>query len=107
MGRCDSEAPDEFCDGRVRSDGTGVVFCNSNADCDATDCLGSCGTCSISEQRRCFLDPIEGSGTANPYAPKLLATACLTPSGSGAVNSAFGLPGPVRMSLETTVTYQQ
>jgi len=101
-GRCDADGPDDkYCAFFVRADGSGVIPCTSNTDCNALVCSGSsCGPCTLSERRRCFLPTIVAAGDADPTTPVFAAATCLGPTASDAVNAAVGLPGPQRVRFE-------
>jgi len=95
-----------YCDGEVRADGSGLLACNTQGDCDAIDtiCSGAdCGTCSLAQRRRCFLDPIEATGAPHPSRPTLVGTSCLNAVTNTAVNGVSGLPGPQREAYEMRV----
>jgi len=109
-GECSSSASKfKYCDGFVEGDGTGVLSCTTNADCDikASECPdNACGTCSIVEAVSCFTS---GSGTETISAPGeagiqggvLGAVACAAHSGVGFLTGLGGMPGPVRIAIAT------
>jgi hypothetical protein len=103
-GECDGAGPvDSYCSGLVKGNGGGIITCATNGDCDALDseCPGNdCGDCTISEPRKCFLDPIVADGTPGTEGAVLVSNFCSAPTSSGAVNSAAGTPGPSRLSLD-------
>jgi hypothetical protein len=71
----------------------------TQADCTA---LGA-GNCSLSESRRCFANPIQVGGHADPFNPVRGAIFCIPPTTSFAVNSSAGLPGPGTFELDFDV----
>jgi hypothetical protein len=93
-----------FCDGFVRGDGSGVLVCANNADCGTYGVPGA-GNCTLDQPLSCFLDPIVATGSATPQGATLGATYCVPPTGGGAVNSAFGFPGPARLVAETEYSH--
>jgi len=96
---------DKYCDGILRVDGEGLATCLNNADCGA---LGpGFGNCTLSADRRCFLDPIVATGDADPNDPTLVGTACVPPTTNAATNTAYGLPGPLRLTAATSAGYEQ
>jgi hypothetical protein len=95
-GECEAGPVDTYCDGQTHPDGRGYVTCVADADCAA---LGA-GTCTISENRRCFPDPITVEGHADPQNPASAAIFCIPPTTSAAVNASGGLPGPGTFNLD-------
>jgi hypothetical protein len=106
----DGECPDDFvsfCGGPnalVRADGTGIVTCTTDADCDNTDCgngtgVGLCGTCSIFENRKCFSDPVEVVGEPGTYGSDLAAAFCNGQTTNAGTDGAGGLPGAAALVL--------
>jgi hypothetical protein len=93
---------DFFCDGLLRGDDSGYLSCNTNSDCDAY--FPGAGACTLSKFHDCFLDPIVASGNAGPHESTLAGVYCAVPTSNGAINSVFGLPGPVRVKLDTQLT---
>jgi hypothetical protein len=101
-GVCSAGPTPTYCDGAFRANGEPYVTCNSNADCDATECgsgigPGLCGTCSLTGSRPCFLDPIQVSGEADPSFPVGASLFCIPPTSSSGINDVAGLPGPGRV----------
>lgn len=92
-GLCLAGPDDSYCDGVVRANGKGIISCASNSDCSFIDA----GDCTLSESRRCFLDSISGTGSASTSSPKLASAFCAAASSNVAINSALGLPGPVKL----------
>jgi hypothetical protein len=97
---------DTYCDGVFRSNGEPYVTCNSNADCDATDCgngvgVGLCGTCSLTRLRNCFLNPIYVFGKPDPETPVGVAAFCIPKTANNGINDVAGLPGPARVKNAT------
>jgi hypothetical protein len=81
--------------------------CTLNSDCPLT------ATC-LFTARSCYLDngvsgnSITSDGIADPpvggtASPTITSVFCYPPNGSGAVNSAAGLPGPARLTLGETM----
>jgi len=95
-----------FCDGVFRANGKPFLTCLSDADCGAIDAAcgdgspGSCGNCTISQARPCFLNPIVANGSPSISDPVLVSTFCIPPTGSSGVNGATGLPGPARVAIQ-------
>ncbi len=89
-----------FCDGTVRANGTGLFACNVNSDCSAQ----SAGDCTISQNRRCFPDPITTQGVADPEHPVLQSIFCVPPASVLSLNAAVGLPGPSRVVQQANTT---
>jgi hypothetical protein len=98
-GVCNAGPVDQFCDGAVHADGRGYVSCNTNADCVALNA----GACTVLDLRRCFLDPISVTGTADVYNPVNSAIFCIPPTTNDPVNLTAGLPGPGTTSLDFAV----
>jgi len=100
-GECAS-LTDTFCDGLLRANGEGFLFCASNGDCATLNaaCGGDCGNCDATLQRRCFLDPIQATGVADPDDPVLVGAFCVPPTTNNAINVAVGLPGPARVKID-------
>jgi hypothetical protein len=99
-----------YCDGALRANGKGFLACDTNADCIVLNSVcpnNDCGTCSITETRSCFLDPIVSAGTADPKKPAIGSVFCIPPSSASGVNAATGLPGPSRsrVQVELGLTY--
>ncbi len=95
-GLCPAGPTDRFCDGITHGDGSGFITCTTNVDCSAL----SAGACTISQQRRCFPDPIVVTGSPDPINPIRAAAFCIPPTTSAAVNAAGGIPGPGTFELE-------
>gem|GEM_PF-3376918 len=79
--------------------------------CEYTDCKGGLpqsfgkfdrGRCTLSERKKCFLDPILVSGVADPNAPVGAAAFCIPPTINQGLNGVVGLPGPARTKLQVT-----
>jgi hypothetical protein len=104
-GSCDVGPFDDFCDGITRPDGQGMIHCLTNTDCAVWPGAGSC---TMTERRECFSDPIvaTGSGASDPISPRMVAVMCLPPTATPWVNVPYGYPGPGRISLtgETFMT---
>lgn len=104
-GECDTGPDDSFCDGIVRASGAGLIGCQTDADC-APETIGvDAGLCRVIERRRCFLDPLTSQGLASPVAPQAADTFCAPPtSGSPAINTIAGLPGPARLTYQSVLS---
>jgi len=92
-----------YCDGALRADGSPIIPCLTQTDCDALDpeCpAGDCGNCALSLQPSCYNDPIVAVGSAAVLNRVLAGTACAPPTESSVINSSFGLPGAVRVTLD-------
>jgi cysteine-rich repeat protein len=100
QGECTTGPDGTFCDGIVRADGNGFISCLGNADC-APGTIGlAAGDCTLSERRKCFLDPITAQGVADPDRPVSAAVFCVAPTSNGGINTVAGLPGPGRVINE-------
>jgi hypothetical protein len=104
FGLCDGGPDDSFCDGLLRENGDGFLQCNSDSDCASINalCGGNCGTCNHVQRRKCFLNPIQETGVADPENPILVSAFCLPPTSNSAINGVAGVPGPARAVTETT-----
>lgn len=103
-GRCAVGPDDTFCDGLLRPDGRGLLPCGANDDCAPQHIGVDAGECILVERRPCFLDPIVAQGAPHPVIPLAAGVFCSPPTNSGPVNSASGLPGPGRATLQTAVS---
>ena len=80
--------------------------CLTSAECPAP------GDSCVVVPRECFADngvlggTISVGGVASPTAPTLGAIGCMSASGSAALNTATGMPGPVRLTLPGTAVLQ-
>jgi hypothetical protein len=108
-GECDTGPDDTYCDGLVQGNGRPFVGCNTNSDCEATDCDNStpspdgCGNCTIVKRRECFLDPLVSTGAASTTDPVSAGIVCLAPVASAGFRALTGLPGPARLAVERSV----
>jgi hypothetical protein len=106
-GKCDGEN-DRYCDEFTRADGSGILGCSNNADCNAldTECPnGECGVCELLEPKRCFQDPITVSSVGNNPAVALLSeVSCIPASTHTVTNAVAGFPGPKRTHIRFRVT---
>jgi len=93
--QCATGPDDKTCDGLVRADGTGILSCLSNSDCQANNPLN--GNCTLTHRRKCFLDSIVAHGVASTEFPVGAATFCVPPTANGSINQVAGLPGPTRV----------
>ncbi len=96
-GLCNAGPTDKYCDGITHGDGSGFSTCTTDVDCAAL----SAGACTITQQRRCFPDPIVVQGDPDPINPVRATAFCIPPTTSVAVNSTGGLPGPGTFELES------
>jgi hypothetical protein len=101
-GECDAAGPTaSFCDGFTHPDGSGIITCNSDADCAEVGAFA--GNCTVATPQRCFGnsgEPISVVGTfASPDAAVLGSTFCIPPTNSSAINGAAGTPGPGRLRV--------
>jgi len=108
-GVCAAGPTASFCDGALKANGAPIVGCNTNADCDATECGGGigpglCGSCSVMADRECFLDPIIAVGKADPDYPFTAALTCIPETSSPGINNVAGLPGPGRLQTQHVAT---
>lgn len=103
-GLCVDGPDDLFCDMIVRPDGTGLIGCGTNVDCEAGSIGVDAGACTLVERRDCFLDPIVTEGVPSPFVPYVGGTFCSPPTTSASVNTIVGLPGPGRLQLQSAVT---
>ncbi len=104
-GEC-SDKSDSWCEGLIKANGRGFLGCLSNADCINTSfpCPGDdCGPCTLTQDRSCFLDPIETQGVASVGDPVLAGTFCIPPTLNSAINTASGLVGPGRVVVQQNV----
>jgi hypothetical protein len=99
-GKCANDPDDLFCDGFVEANGTGVIACGTNADCEILDGScggvdGDCGACTVAQPRSCFLDPIVASGSS--LDSTMAGAGCMPPTSKPSLNGAYGIPGPYRI----------
>jgi hypothetical protein len=96
-GVCNATPSDEFCNGVLRANGRPFLPCVNNTDCAPY----AAGTCSLSESRECFLDPIVVSAlVTDPSEPVLTSTLCIPPVANAAINAAAGYAGPGRAVIQ-------
>jgi hypothetical protein len=105
-GTCAAGPTDRLCDGIVRANGRGIIACQTNADCDPMNVGVDAGDCTLTEQRECFLPAIVSQGAADPAQPVAAGVACAPKSSNAAVNVVAGLPGPLRLRLETETVFR-
>lgn len=96
-GQCATGPFDHYCDGLLKPDGTGILACQTNADCAPGAVGGAGGNCTLAEIRKCFLDPIVATGQSDPEFPVAVATFCVPPTSNGGINTVAGLPGAGRV----------
>jgi hypothetical protein len=104
MGTCLAGPSVTNCDGALKANGDGYIGCSTDFDCAQlnSECPNNdCGSCTLTEARSCFLDPIVLNGVADPDNPLLATTFCVPPAASVSVNNASGLPGPGRVLLDS------
>jgi hypothetical protein len=97
-GVCSAGPLDTFCDGLLTAKGTGYIPCTNDSDCVAAH--PAAGSCTLSELRSCFANPIVAIGQAGTDGTELVSVFCSAVTTSGGVNSAAGLPGPGRVVLD-------
>ena len=88
------------CDSVIRANGSGYVLCESDSECQVGAIGFDAGKCTDVQTRPCFLNPIAASGTPDPDQAVMVASFCVPPTSSTGVNSATGLPGPSRVTVE-------
>jgi hypothetical protein len=99
-GRCANDPDDLFCDGFLEANGSGVIACASNADCDALSGAcpgnvdGNCGSCTVAQPRNCFLDPIVAAGSVEGT---MAGAGCMPATSKSSLNTVYGIPGPYRV----------
>jgi hypothetical protein len=103
-GHCAAGPIDTYCDGILRGDGRGLIGCNINADCAPASIGVEGGTCTVSETRACYLDPLVTVGRPHPVVPVGAAAFCTPATSSSGVNNVTGLPGPTRWEQEALLT---
>jgi len=75
---------------------------NDCSDGVCSDVGGNHGRClADAGQPSCFLPTVTATGTADLGAPVLAAVGCYRPTGFSSVNNGAGLPGPIRMTIDT------
>jgi len=94
-GECTTGPDDRTCDGLVRADGSGILACATNDDCQANSPLN--GNCTLLRRRPCFLHPIVATGVADDEFPVGAAAFCVPPTSNSSINQVAGLPGPARI----------
>jgi hypothetical protein len=111
-GTCEANDPDSYCEGLTRGDGSGLLTCSNNADCDAFDSScpgGDCGNCTLLQERACFPDPLGARGTdalpaavpaGSVYGAELVSTLCVPATGNASIDTSVGLPGPTRLLID-------
>jgi len=96
QGECQAGGPGDiarFCDGILLANGTGIIACQSNADCEPVT-PGS-GNCTSTTVRSCFTDSMSMTGSASTTNPLLVSAQCNSPTGGNpAANIVGGYPGP-------------
>lgn len=85
-----------------------AVGCGNDSDCvNAAVCGGGQGCCVFGTNQGAFADAnahfVQVEGVRNPYLPQLVSLSCTGRSGDNLVDSAVGLPGPLR-SVQTRLT---
>lgn len=96
-GKCSGGQSDTFCDGVLACDAAGIIPCTTNTDC----AMAGAGTCTVVEQRECFVDPIKAKGDADTVRPVYASAFCVPPTTSAGVNGSRGYPGPARLVQQT------
>jgi len=100
-GLCEEGPTDRFCNGILKSDGSGFISCLGNADCDPGTIGLEAGDCTLVAGRPCFFETITATGEPNPSAPLGSAVFCIPPTSNGGINTVAGLPGPGRILTQT------
>jgi hypothetical protein len=88
------------CDGALRANGDGYVLCSDDSECEVGAIGFDAGSCTQTQPRPCFLDPIVATGVPDPDQTVLVSAFCVPPTSSSGVNAATGLPGPSRTTVE-------
>lgn len=101
-GECSTGPDDRYCDAFVRANGEGIFACASNSDCE----FFVAGACTLTQRRRCFLDPVAAAGTASTSSPLLVAATCHAPSGNTTINLLYGFPGPARTTIDGDTVFR-
>ncbi len=78
--------------------GAPEIGCQNNSDCPAGK-----GPC-VSDNQRCFLDPIVKTGTAGITTNTLVSAFCIPATSGTAINQTAGLPGPGTIAFPNAVT---
>ncbi len=81
--------------------GAHEVGCQNNSDCPSGK-----GPC-VTNNRRCFLDPIVRQGTPGTTTNAAAATFCIPATSGTAINQTAGLPGPGAIVFPNTVTIKR
>lgn len=95
-GVCTDGPTDEFCDGVLRADGSGLLPCVAVSD-DCASYGDWVGQCTLSKARECFPTTIEATGAAHPDAPIGAGIYCSPRTSSAGTSAVWGLPGPARL----------
>jgi hypothetical protein len=99
-GACLGGPFDRFCDQILRANGGGLVPCQSNADCEPAAIGIAAGACTVETPRPCFGATVAVAGAADPRSPSAAAVTCVPPLSGESLNSAIGLPGPMRLKTD-------
>jgi hypothetical protein len=65
---------------------------------------GTCGTCALTQTKRCFLNPIEATGLAGMDGSEVVSTFLRDSDGEHGVNNASGFPRRRRIVLDWDFT---
>jgi hypothetical protein len=103
IGECTAGPDEKFCAGLVEASGDGIRGCQSDQDCEPPNFPFDARPCSLVQRRRCFLDPIEATGSADPARPVLAEAWCMGTMNTIGKNGTFGLPGPARVTRQTSL----
>ncbi|MFN2375825.1 MAG: hypothetical protein ABR538_04760 [Candidatus Binatia bacterium] len=103
-GICVEGPDDSYCDQVLRPDGTGLISCGANADCEPGSIGFDGGDCTLVERRPCFLETIVSQGAPHPAIPLASGPFCSAATSNPSVNIVAGLPGPGRLTLQTAVS---
>ncbi|MFN2377169.1 MAG: hypothetical protein ABR538_11570 [Candidatus Binatia bacterium] len=102
IGECTTGPDALFCNGVVKANGSGVLACTQNADCQAGVIGIDAGECDLAVRQGCFFDPITAIGDPDPSTPIGASSFCIPPTSNGGINSVAGLPGPGRILNQAT-----
>jgi hypothetical protein len=97
LGECTTGPDTTYCAGLVKSNGTGILTCDSDESCSEGVVGVDATPCGLVERNACFLDPVTATGDPDPSTPIGAAVFCIPPTTNPGINSAAGLPGPGRV----------
>ncbi len=106
FGVCATGPDSMFCDSMLRANGAGYIGCQTDADCSESIIGVAAGSCTVVTRRRCFLETVQASGSADPDKPIGAAVFCVPPTGNAGINGVAGLPGAGQIiNQATSVAY--